>query len=223
MRRHLHGGHCKPKQKLWTRLDPADERARDTPRGRVAGCESRFRQVNVTRKQAELALGGDIEFPGDAAEPEVQRTGPHPVHVNGFPWKASCKWRMSPLLGLGKAIEERDRVGLEASDSSSPPRDRHRSGIDPLKAKKAKRKEAKEEAENTVAALWEKSRRSKGRHLKSWHERVRQFRRDIAPLCARPITEVNRADLRAWLDTRATQAPVRANANYRTMRRFLKF
>ncbi len=131
---------------------------------------------------------------------------------------------MSPLLGLGKAIEERDRVGLEASDSSSPPRDRHRSGVDPIKAKKAERKEAKHQAANTVAVLWEQDVEIEGRHLKSRPARVRQFKSDIGPMFGeRPITEVTRADLRIWLDTRAMQALVRANANHRTMHRFLEF
>jgi hypothetical protein len=97
-------------------------------------------------------------------------------------------------------------------------------GVEPLEAKRTGRADAQASAESTVAVLWEHYAEVEGRRLKSWHERQRQFDHDIRnPFADRPINSLTRGELRAWLDAKARTAPVRANANYRTMRRFLQF
>lgn len=72
--------------------------------------------------------------------------------------------------------------------------------------------------------MWKHYAEVEGEQLKSWYERQRQYERDIRPTFGkRPIASLTRAELRTWLEAKARGTPVRANANYRTMRRFLEF
>jgi integrase len=97
-------------------------------------------------------------------------------------------------------------------------------GVEPLEAKRASREDAQTNAQSTVLVLWEHYAEIEGRRLRSWNERQRQFEHDIqTPLGDRPVSSLTRGELRAWLDAKSRTAPVRANANYRTMRRFLQF
>lgn len=101
-------------------------------------------------------------------------------------------------------------------------------GTDGRTAKRAARAAEKAAAEaataNTVRVWWERYAELEGRKLRSWPDRQAQFDHDIADTFGdTPITALSRAEVRTWLEFKAQTAPIRANALYRTLRRFCQW